>query len=382
MLGTQRLVELCKRMDNLVSLVHVSTAYCNCDRSEVKEMVYPPPIGPDQVTSLVDTLDEDLVDSLTTKLVGNRPNTYTFTKALAECWLKENRGDLPLVIVRPSIVLSSINGPLQGWVDNWNGPTGIIAAAGKGLFRTMLCDPNKNADLVPVDMVINLMLVSAWRVGTTKPKELKIYNCCTGQRKPIKWKDFISLCFKYMRKHPFSEVTWYPDGTVTASRTLNTINRYLLHWLPAYVMDSVVWIMGGKPIMLRIQDKLSKAATCLEYFTLQEWHFDDENVRTLVTTLSEVDKKEFCFDVAKIDWEDYIENYILGIRRFIFKEDLASLPKARQQVSRLYWVYRIMQVISVMCMWHFLTLRYAPLRQLWSNALRLLVHLARMLPFV
>lgn len=105
--------------------VHVSTAYCNCDRKVVKEMVYPPSsIGPDQIVSLVNILDEQMVDSLTLQLVGGRPNTYTFTKALAECWLKENKGDLPLVIVRPSIVLSCIYGPLKGWVDNWNGPTG------------------------------------------------------------------------------------------------------------------------------------------------------------------------------------------------------------------------------------------------------------------
>lgn len=58
--------------------------------------------------------------------------------------------------------------------------SGIIAAAGKGLFRTMLCDPHKTADLVPVDMVINLMIVSAWKVGIMKSKELQIYNCCTG----------------------------------------------------------------------------------------------------------------------------------------------------------------------------------------------------------
>lgn len=70
--------------------------------------------------------------------------------------------------------------------------------------------------------------------------------------------------------------------------------------------------------MLRIQDKLSKAATCLEYFTMNEWTFDDGNVRTLAMTLSEADKKEFCFDVAKIDWERYIENYVLGIRRYVF----------------------------------------------------------------
>lgn len=134
--------------------------------------------------------------------------------------------------------------------------------------------------------------------------------------------------------------------------------------------------------MIRVQDKLKKAATCLEYFTTKEWCFDDRNVRALHTTLSKFDQEEFNFDVSKINWEEYVEDYVLGIRRFIFKEDAATIPNARKQISRLYWVYRCLQVASVMVMWHFLTLRYAPLRQLWANALRLLIHLARMLPFV
>lgn len=124
---------------------------------------------------------------------------------------------------------------------------GIIAAAGKGIFRTMLCDPNKTADFVPVDMVINLMITSAWKIGTYKTKELPIYNCSTGQQKPITWYTFIDLCFKYMRKHPFSDVTWYPDGTVTASALLNNVNKVLLHWVPAYILDASVWLSGGKP---------------------------------------------------------------------------------------------------------------------------------------
>lgn len=67
--------------------------------------------------------------------------------------------------------------------------------------------------------------------------------------------------------------------------------------------------------MVKIQDKLAKAAKCLEYFTTQEWHFEDNNVRTLSLSLSEQDRREFPFDIAQIDWEDYIENYVLGIRR-------------------------------------------------------------------
>jgi len=49
-----------------------------------------------------------------------------------------------------------------------NGPTGIIAAAGKGFFRTMLCHESKIADLVPVDIVINLTICAAWRTATVR----------------------------------------------------------------------------------------------------------------------------------------------------------------------------------------------------------------------
>lgn len=80
-------------------------------------------------------MDDKMVDEITPVLIGNRPNTYTFTKALTERMLQSESGYLPVAIVRPSIVLSSLKEPVAGWVDNWNGPTGIIAAAGKGVFR-------------------------------------------------------------------------------------------------------------------------------------------------------------------------------------------------------------------------------------------------------
>lgn len=44
-----------------------------------------------------------MIDQLTAGLVGQRPNTYTFTKALAESMLLQLAGSLPVTIVRPSI---------------------------------------------------------------------------------------------------------------------------------------------------------------------------------------------------------------------------------------------------------------------------------------
>lgn len=86
--------------------------------------------------------------------------------------------------------------------------------------------------------------------------------------------------------------------------------------------------------MLKIQEKLIKAASCLEYFTGHEWEFKDDNVRVLNSLLSPADRKEFNIDVTQIDWNEYLEKYVLGIRTYIFKEKPDTLPKARAHLSR------------------------------------------------
>ncbi|KFM76183.1 putative fatty acyl-CoA reductase, partial [Stegodyphus mimosarum] len=110
-LGTRRLVELCHKMTHLEALIHVSTAYCNCDREQVDEVVYPPPVPPQKIVDTIEWMDEDLVGVLTPHLIRGRPNTYTYTKALAETLLIEESGALPVAIVRPSIVTAAWKEP-------------------------------------------------------------------------------------------------------------------------------------------------------------------------------------------------------------------------------------------------------------------------------
>ncbi|CAB3233823.1 unnamed protein product [Arctia plantaginis] len=379
MLGTQQLVQLCHRMLNLEALVHVSTAYCNCERERVEETVYAPPAHPEHVVTLVQTLPDDLVDRITPDLVGDRPNTYTFTKALAEDMLIKESGNLPVSIVRPSIVLSSLREPVKGWVDNWNGPNGIIAAVGKGIFRTMLGTGTKVADLVPVDTVINLMIVCAWRTHLRRGEGVVVYNCCTGQQNPITWSRFVKTSFKYMRKHPFSEVVWYPGGDITSNRLKHGTLSLLQHRAPALAMDLVSSATGKKPMMVRVQNKLEKAAACLEYFTTRQWAFADDNVQALCTSLSPEDRRTFDFNVRNIDWDAYIESYVLGIRRFLFKESPDTLPKSRSVLNRLHIVHILTQVATVFFLWRFLFSRSNTLRNIWRRVLELLTRAARLL---
>lgn len=90
---------------------------------------------------------------------------------------------------------------------------------------------------------------------------------------------------------------------------------------------------------MKVQEKLIKASQCLEYFTTHEWEFKDDNVRVLNTLLSPTDRAEFNVDVTTIDWDKYLEDYVLGIRHFIFKEKPETLPTARARMTRCVYFY-------------------------------------------
>lgn len=63
-------------------------------------------------------MDGDVLNTLTPKMIGNRPNTYTYTKAIAEYLLYQNKEELPVVIFRPSIVGASWNEPVPVSIHN------------------------------------------------------------------------------------------------------------------------------------------------------------------------------------------------------------------------------------------------------------------------
>lgn len=60
--------------------------------------------------------------------------------------------------------------PVAGWVDNLNGPVGLMLAAGKGVIRTMLVDGNLKAQVIPVDTAINGVIAIGAIEGSRKDK--------------------------------------------------------------------------------------------------------------------------------------------------------------------------------------------------------------------
>ncbi|XP_066999397.2 putative fatty acyl-CoA reductase CG5065 isoform X2 [Anabrus simplex] len=377
--GTKRLVELCHKMVKLEALIHVSTAYCNCDRTDIHEQVYPSPSDPDKLLQCVDWMDEELLDTITPKIVGQRPNTYTYTKAVAEHVLVSHGGNLPIAIVRPSIVTAAWREPLPGWVDNLNGPTGMIAGAGKGILRTVLCYRGMKADLVPVDVAINLLISVAWHTATNRPNNIVVYNCTSGATNPVRWGDIEEFGSQYILEHPFNDVLWYPGGSFKSSRLMNSVCVVAFHTIPAYVIDLASRLVGKKPIMVRIQDKLQRALHCLEYFTTHEWNFSNNNVHLLMAQMHPRDQEIFNFDIKNLDWRKYFETYVLGTRKYILKEDPSSFPEARKQLRKMFWVHHATQLLVVVLLFRLLLLRSDTARQMCYALVGMAVRLTQYL---
>lgn len=62
-------------------------------------------------------------------------------------------------------VTPSVKEPVPGWVDNLNGPVGLLIGGGKGVIRTMHCKAELLAQLIPVDFAINGIIVVTSKVG-------------------------------------------------------------------------------------------------------------------------------------------------------------------------------------------------------------------------
>lgn len=346
------IINLCKEMPNLKSFVHVSTAYANCPRDFIEEKVYDPPMDADKLITLVDCMDEKLVDEITPRLLGSWPNTYTFTKAVAESVIVKEAGDLPVGIFRPAIVISTYREPTRGWIDNMYGPTGVAAGAGTGVLRSIHCDGSIQANVVPGDLTINALIACAWDVAnrksmiTTEEKtdNVPVYHYVSKDN-PVTFEQLKSLSEKYGLQFPTEKAIWYYSFRNNKHRMVHLFYVYFLHLLPALLIDSVTVCLGKQPRMLKIYRKIHKFMDVLNYFATKEWKFSNENFKAILGKMTPEDYDRFFCDITKLNWEIYFQTYVKGIRIYLIKDPLDSLPQARIKWQRLYWIHQALKLI-------------------------------------
>ncbi|CAG9794395.1 unnamed protein product [Diatraea saccharalis] len=166
--GTLRVLQLAESIENLEVLVHLSTAYCRCELDVLEERIYPAVHNPRKVMDICEWMDDALLAYLEPKLIESEPNTYSYTKAITETLVAEYESKFPIAIARPSIVIAAWKDPYPGWIDNLNGPTGLLIGSGKGVIRTMHCEPSYIADAIPIDAVVNGCILIAYATALAR----------------------------------------------------------------------------------------------------------------------------------------------------------------------------------------------------------------------
>lgn len=63
--GTRCVLDLARDMKSLRAVMHVSTAYCNCPRRRIDEVLYDVPLDCDRVVQLVNAADERVLERIT-----------------------------------------------------------------------------------------------------------------------------------------------------------------------------------------------------------------------------------------------------------------------------------------------------------------------------
>ncbi|KYN07801.1 PREDICTED: fatty acyl-CoA reductase 1-like [Cyphomyrmex costatus] len=367
--GTKQLLLFAKEMPQLKSFVHVSTAFSYCITKFIEERYYPSPMETDKILTLIDIMDDDKLDKFTPTLIGEWPNSYVYTKAIAEDTVRQYSIGIPVCIVRPSIVTSTVEEPVSGWTNSVYGAVGVVMGSAIGLLRTLHCNPDNVADMVPADYVISHLIAAGWDTAKRRntllsienanleTERVPIYNYVSICQNPITWRRFMKLNEIFGMQVPSTHVLWYYMFFLNKYKFVHDICVIFLHMIPAVIADTMLFFTGQKPMLLKAYKKINSFSSVISYFSSQQWRFSNDAVVKLWGRVPPADRQIFNFDMNNLEWESYIKIIIPGLRLYIAKDPIDTLERGREKYRKLkIYHYSLLTVITVLLVWGVITL--------------------------
>ena len=254
------------------------------------------------------------------------PNTYTFTKSLGESVLATRGDDLPIAIVRPSIVESSERSPFSGWNEgiNTSGPLSYLLGTN---FRQLPTNARKCLDVIPVDMVCRGMsLIAAAVIARCNAR---MYQLATSAVNPVNMGRSIELTGLAHRKYYRMEQSvdnWLKVKFETIPVSKQRYERMSIPMQKAVVSRinrMAIALKMKKPPLAKAERDLNRAEKLIELyepFILHNDHvFECANTRMLSAALPLEESAAFDFAPEAIDWWDYwINVHIPALRRWCY----------------------------------------------------------------
>ncbi|KAK3032799.1 hypothetical protein RJ639_035321, partial [Escallonia herrerae] len=371
--GAKHVFDFAKKCVSIELLLHVSTGCYNPSSLFGISNCFPPPISayvsgekagliPEKPYSLGETLKgkSGLDIDVETKVVEQRleelraeratpesitaamrelgiqrarkygwPNTYVFTKAMGEMLLGQVKDNMPLVILRPTIITSTYKEPFPGWVEGIRTIDSLAVGYGKGKLTCFLGDPESVIDLIPADMVVNAM-IAAMVAHANQQGEI-IYQVGSSLANPVAFSEIQDYGQRYFSEHPWVNKDGTPVkvGKVTVLSTMASFRRYMAirYLLPLkglqLVNTALCQFFQGTYLDLHRKIKfVFRLVELYEPYLFFKGIYDDRNTAELRTATRKMgdEADKFYFDPGCINWEDYfINTHIPGVVKYVFK---------------------------------------------------------------
>ncbi|MDP9440769.1 MAG: SDR family oxidoreductase, partial [Actinomycetota bacterium] len=135
------------------------------------------------------------------------PDAYAYTKSLGERALLEQRGEIPVSIVRPSIIESALKEPVPGWIRGFRMAEPVIISYARGLLKEFPGIPEGVVDVIPVDLVVAALIAVA---ATGPAAEPSVYQVASGSRNPLRYRHLVDLVHDYFTEHPLYDASGQP----------------------------------------------------------------------------------------------------------------------------------------------------------------------------
>uniref|UniRef100_A0A336LUX5 Fatty acyl-CoA reductase n=1 Tax=Culicoides sonorensis TaxID=179676 RepID=A0A336LUX5_CULSO len=349
-LGTQKVMEIAKDIQNLKAFLHISTLYSNCNRQHIDEKVYEMEIGYEKIIQISRILNPADLEKVKHCLLDGMPNTYTMTKRCAEIMVFNRAKSMPSGIFRPPIVISTYKEPVRGWTDNVYGPSGVCLWAVKGLIHVIWGDKHRNANMVPVDYCINAMVCAAWDVNRrfkealdNGPFQVPIYNYLYSDNN-LTWGKYMKNVRRGLHQ-PLEKSLWYYSYIIAKNSYTFKPLSFLFHTVPGYFLDGLAFLAGKPRIYTSAYQKIVRNLHSFSYFGLIHWTFSNSNIQLLHRKLPNHERNILEFDLRTVNWTDYFYNYVPGIKKYYYKEDMTKVIKWRQHYLRLKILHYAVKII-------------------------------------
>ncbi|MBW3663492.1 MAG: HAD-IB family hydrolase [Actinobacteria bacterium] len=245
------------------------------------------------------------------------PDVYTFSKALGERCAEDLHGDLPLSIVRPSIIESALRHPRPGWIEGFKMAEPIILGYGRGDIPDFPGVRDAVIDIIPVDLVVNALVAIAAHPPAAGDR--LHYHVSSGARNPLTFDELYELVRGYFAREPFvhpreGEIAppdWRFRGSRRVMRMLEVAEKgvdvadRLVARLPR--SDRTRSAARGLDRQRRRLEFVRRYADIYGPYAELEVLYADDRTHALFRSITERDRRDLPFDAAAIDWPHYLQ---------------------------------------------------------------------------